>query len=108
MKKVLIVLLTAAVALAGYLAYDWMAVARKRADAPVVTIYSWKDAAGSVHFSDKPPPSGARDIQKTRGHAYIPPPLVIRMSDTLSEWFGKAKAGISTRSEKRANRKSGK
>ena len=99
MKNVLIVLLVAIAVLGGYLVYDWITVADKRANAPIVNIYSWKDADGLVHFSDKPPPPGALDIHKTRGQAYIAPPLITRMKERAIEWFDKAKKGISKRSD---------
>ena len=104
MKRVLIVLVVLIGGFAGYLVYDWMAVANKRANAPVVNIYSWKDAGGTVHFSDKPPPPGVEEIHQTRGQAYVAPPLVIRMKQTASEWFGKAKESIPKRSDKRPRR----
>ncbi|KPJ77320.1 MAG: hypothetical protein AMJ54_08425 [Deltaproteobacteria bacterium SG8_13] len=106
MKKVLFVLLAIAAVLAGYLVYDWITVSHKRANAPVVYIYSWKDAQGLVHFSDKPPPPGAVEIQKTEGQAYVAPPLVLRVKETAAEWINKAKEGISKRSDKRSDRKS--
>jgi hypothetical protein len=106
MKNVLIVLLVAIAVLGGYLVYDWITVADKRANAPIVNIYSWRDADGLVHFSDKPPPSGALDIQKTRGQAYIAPPLITRVKERAIEWFDKAKKGISKRSDKQSRRKS--
>jgi hypothetical protein len=106
MKKVLIVLLIVIAVLGGYLVYDWMNVADKRANAPIVNIYSWKDADGLVHFSDKPPPPGAVEIQETRGQAYVAPPLIVRMKESASEWFNKATKGISKRSDKRSKRKS--
>lgn len=106
MKKFLIVLLAVVGLLAGYLAYDWITVSERRANAPVVNIYSWKDAQGSMHFSDKPPPDGATEIHKTRGHAYVAPPLVVRIKQTAVDWFNRAKQGISKRGDKRSGRKS--
>ena len=105
MNKVLIVLLVIVAALGGYLVYDWIAVSDKRANAPVINIYSWKDAGGLVHFSDKPPPPGTFEIQKTQGQAYVAPPLVSRVKERASEWFGKVKEGISKRSDKHTGRK---
>ena len=106
MKKFLIVLLAVVGLLSGYLAYDWFTVSERRANAPVVEIYSWKDAQGSVHFSDNPPPDGATEIRKTRGHAYVAPPLVVRIKQTAVEWFNRAKQGVSKRSGKRSGGKS--
>ncbi len=105
MKNVLIALLIAVAGLGGYLAYDWISVADKRANAPIVNIYSWKDADGLVHFSDKTPPSDAREIQKTRGQAYIAPPLIVRVKERAMEWFDKAKKGISKRSDRKSKKK---
>ena len=105
MKKALIVLLIAIAGPGGYLAYDWITVADKRANAPIVNIYSWKDADGLVHFSDKPPPSGALEVHKTRGQAYIAPPLIIRVKERAIEWFDKAKKGISKRSDRNSKKK---
>ena len=106
MKKVLIVLLTSIALFAGYLVYDWVSVAHKRTHAPMVSIYSWKDADGTVHFSDQPPPPGAVEIHKTRGQAYVAPPLVIRMKQFVSERFDKAKENIEKRSRGRSGKKS--
>ncbi len=106
MKNVLIVLLIAITGLGGYLAYDWITVADKRANAPIVNIYSWKDTDGLVHFSDKPPPPDALEIQKTRGQAYIAPPLITRVKERALEWFGTAKEGISKRSDRKSRKKS--
>ena len=106
MKKFLIGLLVTIALLGGYLLYDFKAVSDKRADAPMVDIYSWKDADGTIHFSDKTPPPGAVGIRKTRGQAYVAPPLIIRIKQTASEWFGKVKEGFSKRSDKRSRRRS--
>jgi hypothetical protein len=106
MKKVLIALLAVVGVLAGYLVYDWITVSDKRANAPVVNIYSWTDTEGLVHFSDKPPPTGAKAVHKTQGHAYVAPPLVIRIKETAAEWLSRAKESISKRSDKRSGRKS--
>ena len=106
MKNVLIVLLVLIAVVAGYLVYDWISVSDKRANAPIVNIYSWKAADGSVHFSDQPPPAGAVDVHKSRGQAYVAPPLVTRMKETASEWFEMAKERISKRSERRSGKKS--
>ena len=106
MKKIVIGLLVIIALFGGYLAYDWHSVAAKRTNAPMVDIYSWKDADGTVHFSDKTPPPDALDIHKTQGQAYVAPPLIIRMKQTVAEWFGKAKEGLSKRSDKRSRRRS--
>jgi hypothetical protein len=105
MKKVLIALLAVVGVLAGYLVYDWFNVSDKRANAPAVNIYSWTDAEGLIHFSDKPPPAGAKEVHKTQGQAYVAPPLVIRIKQTAAEWLSKAKEGLSKRSDKRSRRK---
>ncbi len=106
MKKILICLLVIVGIPAGYLVYDWITVSNKRANAPVVNIYSWKDADGMVHFSDKPPPPGAIGIHKTQGQSYVAPPLVVRIKQTASEWLKNSKESISKRSDKRSGKKS--
>ena len=105
MKNVLIVLLVIIGLAAGYLVYDWITVNEKRANAPVVNIYSWKDADGTVHFSDQTPPPGAIEIHKTQGQAYVPPPLAVRIKERASDWLSKARESISKRSDKRPGKK---
>ncbi len=106
MKKVLIVLAVIIGLFGGYLVYDWITVSDRRANAPVVNIYSWKSDDGSVHFSDKPPPPDAKEIHKTQGQAYVAPPLAIRMKERAVEWYSSKKEGISKRSDKRPRKKS--
>ena len=106
MKKLLVALVVFIALIAGYLVYDWISVSNKRANAPIVHIYSWKTADGSVHFSDNPPPAGAVDVHKTRGQAYVAPPLAIRIKETVSGWFDMAKERISKRNEGRSGKKS--
>lgn len=105
MKKIFIGPLVIIALFGAYLAYDWHTVADKRANAPMVDIYSWKDADGTVHFSDKPPPADALEITKTQGQSYVAPPLIIRMKQTVAEWFAQGKASLKKRSDKRSRKR---
>ena len=106
MKKVLIVLLVLIGLAAGYLVYDWITVSRKRANAPTVDIYSWEDTDGTVHFTDKAPPSNAVKVHRTEGQAYVAPPLAIRMKDKAAEWYTRAKERIFKIKRRRSGTKS--
>ena len=95
MKKILIVLIVIVGLASGYLIYDWHATSKKRAEAPITTIYSWQDENGNTHFTDKQPPDNARNIKQTQGQTYIKPPLAVRIKETVLVWYRQAKTGIS-------------
>jgi hypothetical protein len=95
MKKIFIVLVVIAGLISGYLIYDWQVTSKKRASAPVTTIYSWEDENGNIHFSDNQPPDDARDIKQTEGQKYIKPPLAVRIKETMLGWYRQVKTGIS-------------
>ena len=71
MKKALIVIAVLIVGCGGYLYYDWHTKTNKRAAEPSVPQYSWTDAQGVRHFTDRPPPKGATNIRETRGYKYV-------------------------------------
>ena len=104
MKTFLLVIMFFTMLFGGYLVYDWISVSNKRANAPVVSIYSWKDAQGTVHFSDKNPPAGTASVHQTKGKAYVAPPMAIRMKEKAFEWVGKAKGLIPERGGKKSRK----
>ena len=95
MKKKFIVLVVIVGLTSGYLIYDWQVTSKKRANAPITTIYSWEDESGNTHFSDKQPPDDARNIKQTKGQKYIKPPLAVRIKETVLGWYRQVKTGIS-------------
>ena len=121
MKKIFITFLILAVAASGYLYYDWHTKTKNKSEADKITLYSWVDEKGLTHFSDKMPPSGARNIQKTDGYKYAAPPLVLtikwaaenlyhRIKNAVSSLFGfiskkKRKESVSERFESTLNKK---
>ena len=98
MKKVLVVIFILMAVTAGYLYYDWNDKTKKQALEPGKTLYSWTDEKGAKHFTDKEPPRGAKNIEKTTGFKYVKPPLVTtikngavnlyrRTQKTLSDFY---------------------
>jgi hypothetical protein len=85
MKKLYLFLALAV--LAGYLAYDWHAAIQSRKQPPQVTLYTWSDEKGVRHFTDAPPPAGARNVEKNTGVAQPREPLVVRMKDAVVDAF---------------------
>jgi len=106
MKTIAAVLLALIGLSAAYLAYDWVSVSKRRAAASSISLYSWKDASGGVHFSDKAPPPGALEVHRTRGQAYVPPPLAVRLKATLADWVARAGGGLAKLRGKDSARKS--
>jgi len=73
--------------LAGYLAYDWYTVIQAQKQPPKVTLYSWSDEKGAKHFTDAPPPAGARNVEKSTGVAQPRQPLAVRMVDAVVDAY---------------------
>ena len=94
MKKIFIIFLFLAVAASGYLYYDWHAKTKNKSEADKITLYSWEDEKGLTHFSDKMPPGGARNIQKTNGYKYAAPPLVLTIKWTVENLYHRTKTGV--------------
>ena len=73
--------------LAGYLAYDWHTVIQAQKQPTKVTFYTWSDEKGVRHFTDAPPPVGARNVEKSTGVAQPRKPLVVRMQDAVVDAY---------------------
>lgn len=94
MKKIFIIFLFLAVAASGYLFYDWHAKTKNKSEADKITLYSWEDEKGLTHFSDKMPPGGARNVQKTAGYKYAAPPLALTIKWTAENLYHRTKTGV--------------
>ncbi len=105
MKKALIVIAVLIVGCGGYLYYDWHTKTNKRAAEPSVPQYSWTDAQGVRHFTDRPPPKGATNIRETRGYKYIDQPLVYTMKDKVVDYYKKIKEKLFERKKKKRTKK---
>ena len=87
MKKVVIIVIILVCGAAGYLYYDWHIHTKKMAAEPSITLYSWTDEEGAKHFTDTPPPTGARDIETSKGYKYVKPPLVVQIKAKTIEFY---------------------
>ena len=87
MKKALVVILVMILGVSGFLYYDWHTKTRKQASEPSIPQYSWTDAKGTRHFTDRPPPPGATDITETKGYKSIDPPLVVSLKNKAVEAY---------------------
>jgi hypothetical protein len=87
MKKFYLFLALAVLAGAGYLAYDWHTAIQAQKQPPKVTLYTWSDEKGVRHFTDAPPPVGARNVEKSTGVEQPRKPLVVRMKDAVVDAF---------------------
>lgn len=72
---------------AGYLAYDWHQASKEQRQPPKIALYAWSDDHGVRHFTDTPPPPGARNIEKSQSYAPARRPLVIVIRDVLTESY---------------------
>ena len=87
MKKALVVIMAIVLAVSGFLYYDWHTKTQKQAAEPSIPQYSWTDAQGTRHFTDRPPPEGATNIKETRGYKSIDPPLVVTIREKVIETY---------------------
>jgi Domain of unknown function (DUF4124) len=87
MKKALGVILVLVLGVSGFLYYDWHAKTKKQASEPSIPQYSWTDAQGARHFTDRPPPKGATNIQETKGYKSVDPPLVVTIQKKVVETY---------------------
>jgi len=83
MRKFYLFIALAVLAGAGYLAYDWHAAIQAQKQPPKVVFYTWSDEKGVRHFTDAPPPVGARNVEKGKAIAQPREPLVVRMMDAV-------------------------
>ncbi len=101
MKKALMVIIILILGSCGFLYYDWHTKTQKQAAEPSIAQYAWTDAQGTRHFTDRAPPAGATDIEKTKGHKYIGPPLVITLKNNAIEYYDRIKEKISKSKKKK-------
>jgi hypothetical protein len=95
MKKVVVLVIIFVAVAAGYLYYDWNAKTKKQALEPGKILYSWTDEKGVKHYTDKEPPRGAKNIEKTTGFKYVKPPLVTTIKKGALNLYGRAKSVLS-------------
>ncbi len=101
MRKALIVILILIIGTGGFLGWDWYAKTKKQALEPSITLYYWTDAKGNKHFSDSPPPEGAKNIYKEKGYKHIKPPLVVLIKNKAIEFYKETKKKLFKTKKKR-------
>jgi Domain of unknown function (DUF4124) len=94
MKKVLIVGIVIIIGIGGFLGWDWYDKTQRQTLEPSITLYHWTDVRGNKHFSDTPPPEGAKNIYKEKGFKHIEPPLIMTMKDKTTEFIKKTKTKL--------------
>ena len=104
MKKVLVIIIIFIAAAAGYLYYDWDTKTKRAALEPSKSLYSWTDEKGVKHFTDKEPPGGAKDIEKTTGFNYVKPPLVTTIKKAALNSYRRVKNALSDLFKKRSKK----
>jgi hypothetical protein len=100
MQKLLWGIVGLALAGGGYLAYDWHQASKEQGQPPKISLYVWSDAQGVRHFTDTPPPPGARNVEKSQGYAPARRPLVMVIRDALKESYESLKNRLSSEPEK--------
>jgi len=93
-KKILIVAVILILGATGFLAYDWHVKTTLQEDDQRVTLYSWRDKNGVLHFTNTQPPDGARDIEARKGFEYTDQPLVAKIKDKTVAGFKRIKEKI--------------
>jgi hypothetical protein len=91
-KTIAVIVLLAAVAVSGYLFYDWHTVVNGQQTAPPITLYYWQDPHGVVHVSESPPPRGTAILKKTEGYARLRQPLVLKLTASIRDGYRRLKA----------------
>jgi hypothetical protein len=104
MKKGLVVILVTLLGVSGFLYYDWHTKTRERASEPSIPQYSWTDAQGTRHFTDRPPPQGATNIKETQGYKSIDPPLVVSIKNKAVETYQNIKKKLFKPKKKKKRR----
>ena len=87
MKKAFIIIAILACGFGAYLFYDWHVKAKEKTDEQGITLYSWTESKGAKHFTDKPPPKGAKNVKETKGHKFVESPLVVKIKDKTIEYY---------------------
>ena len=101
MRKALIVILILIIGTGGYLGWDWYDKTTKQELEPSITLYYWTDAKGNKHFSDTPPPEGAKDMYTDKGYKHIKPPLVVLIKNKAIEFYKETKKKLFKTKKKR-------
>jgi hypothetical protein len=91
MRNALIVIIVVIVGIGGYLGWDWYDKTKKKELEPSITLYYWTDATGNKHFSDTPPPEGAKNVYTEKGYKHLKPPLVVTIKNKTVEFYKKIK-----------------
>ena len=87
MRKLIWGIVALTLAGAGYLGYDWYQVSKEQKQPPKIALYAWSDGHGVRHFTDTPPPPGARNVEKSQGYAPARRPLLMMIGDVLAESY---------------------
>ena len=88
-RKVLFILGGILLLVIGYLGYDYYMWSKYLEPDPSVSLYGWTDTQGVHHYTDRPLPKGARDIEITEGYKHRGPPLVLKAKEKLVGAFRK-------------------
>jgi hypothetical protein len=88
-RKVLLTIVGCILLITGYLGYDYYLWSKYLEPDPSVSLYGWTDAQGVRHFTNRPPPQGARDIQVTEGFKHRRLPLVLKAREGIVRIFHK-------------------
>lgn len=80
-RKIIIVILILAVGGVGFLIHDWRVKTRTWNDDQRVTLYSWTDENGAIHYTNTQPPDGARNVSESQGYEYVDQPLAIKIKN---------------------------
>lgn len=88
-RKVLFIIVGIGILIAGYLGYDYYMWSKYLEPDPGVNLYGWTDNQGVRHYTDRPPPEDARDIQVTEGFRHRGLPLVLKAKDKIAGVFRK-------------------
>lgn len=91
-RKVLIIVVGIIFLIVGYLGYDYYMWSKYLEPDPSVSLYGWTDAQGVRHYTDRPPPKGARDIQITEGFKHRNLPLILKAREKIVGVFRKDSA----------------
>ncbi len=107
MKKIILILLLLIIGGGGgYLYYDWWRFENQPDKiTQIENIYTWKDADGAIHYSNKPP-ENQENVTVSEGFKSTPLPIVYQIQEKASMLTDKIKdkAG-KVRKEKQASKK---
>ena len=105
MKKALVVIAVLVFGVSGFLYYDWHTKTTRLTSEPSIPQYSWTDAQGTRHFTDRPPPAGATNIKETKGYKSIDPPLVVTIKEKVIEIYQDIKKKLFQPKKKKRRKK---